>query len=218
MVPRNRVPLAREAGVASGVLLSMQSESAALDEKRLQNRPVSTIRLVRTAWTLVAAVSIVIGVLVGTAAADVSRPDWAAQVDPICVKPAELYVPAILKVDFVGSYGPNGKVPKRAHARDQAEARRLIRLGGAFDRMLDRIAAVPRPSADVSTVKSWLTHLRRAGRDFRRTGIGIKRGKDRRFAFVFGAAETNIQRANELVADFGLNYCAFSTSEFPWWH
>ena len=157
----------------------------------------------RNAWTLAITVAAAAALLVAASAfaAEATRSEYKAAVEPICAKNAAANR-NILR-------GVRGEVARK---QLKPAGRRFLRAAAALRRTLRALRAVPQPTADEATLAEWLAGVGREAVWLRATGkalIAGKRGAAERLVrkLTEGARETNAE-----VAGFGFHHCKLETS------
>jgi hypothetical protein len=84
--------------------------------------------------------------------------------------------------------------------------------------MTESISTVPAAAGDSNTIATWLNNLQTVQASIASQGRLLRRGSIPRFFKRIGRFLARVDYATGLVAGFGFNYCAFSTTDVPWWN
>ncbi len=132
-----------------------------------------------------------------------TRPDYIAQVEPIC-KANTLASQRILA-------GARDKVKQKKLAGAGAQ---FIRAAAAFGKATGEIAAVPRPPADEPKLTKWIEHLRLVQSYLRKAGRALKNGDRNGTTIDVIKLRSASNAANNVVYDFEFHYCRITASRF----
>jgi hypothetical protein len=139
-----------------------------------------------------------------------TRTGYVAEIEPICqaaqAPTLKAYVQLAKAAAKARSTGRlNGTQDRRALA--QPMARFLRKLSIVYSHTTSRIAAIPPPAGDETTVGAWLA-LRDAASE---TGIAASRSakhrKARRSFRLFDEAVSISEKGSELVSGYGMTFC-----------
>jgi hypothetical protein len=136
-------------------------------------------------------------------AAEVSRDEYKAQVEPICKANAqanERILKNVRKMVKQGKLGPAGT--------------KFLKASTALTKTHTQLAAVPQPSADEARLKKWLGYVKKEAELFKSAGKALKagnRGKAQRFV---NKLTTNANQANATVLVFNFRDCKFNPAKF----
>ena len=83
-----------------------------------------------------------------------------------------------------------------------------------FGSTVNRIAAVPRPSADLGRLRKWFTYLNRQEDYLRQITTALRQGKAIKAQRLTARFIHNGNLANNVVLAFGFNYCSFKFSRY----
>lgn len=137
------------------------------------------------------------------AAAEVTRPEYVAQLEKICKPRSEATQRAVR--------GTRADV--RAE-RFRRAAAKVEKARGIFTGTVRLISRVPRPEADKPTLARWFAALQREARALGRTADALRAEDVARFQRVWAEFIHEGNKANNVVVSFGFNYCAFKPSRF----
>jgi hypothetical protein len=146
------------------------------------------------AFTVTSAVSV---------AAELTRPEYVAQLERIC--------------------RPGSEATQRAvrGMRSDIRAERLLVAASKFSQArriftgtVGSISTVPRPAADKATLARWFAALNRETEFLARTAAALRAENIPRFQRVSGQFFQQGSKANTVVVSFGFNFCAFKSSRF----
>jgi hypothetical protein len=138
-----------------------------------------------------------------SAAAEVSRPEYVAQLETICKPDSEATTRAV-----AGTRADVRRERFRAAALKVAKAKRI------FAGTVRSIATVARPAADRAILARWFAALNRESTALARTAAALKVEDLARFQRVWADFIHTGNKANNVVVSFGFNYCAFKPSRF----
>jgi hypothetical protein len=150
--------------------------------------------------------AVVLALLLGApfaAAAELSREEYVARVEPIC-KANVLANKRIFK---------GAKAQVRA-GKLKAASRHFKRAATAFEATLRQIGAVPQPTADEARLAKWLGYLHTERDYVARIGKALAAGNRHKAESVSVLLKNNATRANNTVLGFGFNYCRIEPSRF----
>ncbi len=137
------------------------------------------------------------------AGAEVSRPEYVAQLERICKPDSEATQRAVR-----GTRADVRSERFRRAAAKVAEAQRI------FTGTVRSISRVPRPAEDRDTLARWFSALEREAAALGRIATSL-RGEDiARFQRVWAEFIHEGNKANNVVVSFGFNHCAFKPSRF----
>jgi hypothetical protein len=136
-------------------------------------------------------------------AAELTRSEYAALAEPIC-KTNVLANKKIFK----------GAKEKVKDDRLKAASTHFFRAATAFEKTIDQLEAVPRPSADEVRLAKWLGLLRDTQVIIEKVGRALAR-EDRHKAGSYSVDLNRTSRtANNTVLGFGFDYCRIEPSRF----
>jgi hypothetical protein len=126
-----------------------------------------------------------------------TRAEYVAQVEPICKQAYDQFIAGTRKLNKVK---PRlGLLPT------------LVKLSALYRRTLDpslvQLSAVPPAPGDEEVIAQWLKLQWVFADDWHGIGRAAKHRKGRRALALLSRAGPDITQANELVADFGFQYC-----------
>jgi hypothetical protein len=136
-------------------------------------------------------------------AAEISRDEYKAQVEPIC-KANSRTNDKILKP--VRSLVKKGKL-KQAAAR-------FTKAGSALKKTLRQLKAVPQPSADEARLAKWLGYVKTEANLFIQAAKKLKAGKKGAAQKIVNKLTSTANRANATVLSFEFRYCRFEPSKY----
>ncbi|HEY8082382.1 MAG TPA: hypothetical protein VIE64_02340 [Solirubrobacterales bacterium] len=132
-----------------------------------------------------------------------ARKVYREQVEPICKKSTE----------------DNSRVLKGVEAQVNNGAlvpagKRFIRASNIFGTAVAKLAKVPRPSADASTLKEWIGYLTEERSLLQKIGQALKAKKENKArTFATSLNRTN-KKANNAVIEFEFHHCEIDSSKF----
>jgi hypothetical protein len=127
-------------------------------------------------------------------AAELSRPEYVAKVEPICkanTEANERILEGVKQQVKQGDLVPAG--------------RRFIRAATALGKTVRQIAAVPKPSVDAAKLETWIGYLKREKTYLQKIGKALKAEVQ---------LNRNNNRANNTVISFGFDHCRIDSSAF----
>jgi hypothetical protein len=152
---------------------------------------------------LLAALAALMLLAVPAFAAEVSREEFKAQVEPICKKnkqESERFlkgVKTLVKKDKLKQAGT--AFSKAANALEKAEK---------------QLAAVPEPTADEAKLGKWLSDIKGEVKLMRQIATKFKAGNKAKGSSLSVKLQHNATTANNLVIAFQFNYCKIDPSKF----
>jgi hypothetical protein len=138
-----------------------------------------------------------------SAAAELSRPKYVAQLERICKPGSEATQRAVR-----GMRSDIRSERLRLAASKFAKAERI------FAGTVSSIAKVPRPAADKTTLTRWFAALSRETAYLRLIATTLRAEDIARFQRVQGQFAQQGSKANNVVVSFGFNYCLYKPSRF----
>lgn len=132
-----------------------------------------------------------------------SREEYVARVEPICKRSASASK-RILR-------GVKTQVRKN---RLGPAGRRVIRASVSLARAARRIAAVPRPAADITTLTRWVRYLKLQSSLLRKIGVALKSGGRARASHYATRLNHFNSLANNTVVGFGFHECQANSSQY----
>jgi hypothetical protein len=138
-----------------------------------------------------------------SAAAEVTRPEYVAQLERICKPGSEATQRAV-----------RGMRADVRSERFRLAASKFAKAERIFADTVSSISAVPRPAADRATLARWFAALGRETDYLGRTAASLRAEDIARFQRVSGRFFQEGSKANNVVVSFGFNYCNFKPSRF----
>jgi hypothetical protein len=135
--------------------------------------------------------------------AEVTRPEYVAQLEKICKPRSEATRRAVR--------GTRADV--RAERFRQA-AVKVAKAERIFSGTVRAIAGVPQPAADRATLDRWIAALGREAAALERTAASLRDEDVARFQRVWARFIHEGNKANNVVVSFGFDYCTFKPSRF----
>jgi hypothetical protein len=136
-------------------------------------------------------------------AAEISRSEYKASVEPICQQNAKANE-RILK--GVRQMVKQGKL--------RPAAAKFQKAGVALKGTHKQLAAMPQPSADEAKLAKWLSYIKEEANLFIRAGKKLKAGQKGAAQSLVNKLTSNANKANALVLAFNFRYCKFEPSKF----
>lgn len=140
---------------------------------------------------------------VPSAAAELTRPEYVAQLEKICKPRSEATQRAV-----------NGMRSDIRSERFQVAAKKFSEAKQIFAGTVSSISAVPRPAADKNTLARWFAVLEAETDYLGRTAAALRAENIPRFQRVSGRFFQEGSKANNIVVSFGFNYCNFKSSKY----
>jgi hypothetical protein len=138
-----------------------------------------------------------------SAAAEVSRPEYVAELEQICKPGSEATQRAV-----------RGMRADVRSERLRLAATKFTKAKRIFAHTVGAISTVPRPGADRATLARWFAALGRETVYLGRTADALRAEDVARFQRVSAEFIHEGNRANNAVVSFGFNYCSFKPSRF----
>jgi hypothetical protein len=154
----------------------------------------------RLSAALIVALAIAPGL---AAAAELTRPEYVAQLERICKPRSEATRRAV-----------RGFRADIRSERFRPAATKLSKAERIFSRTVSSISTVTRPEADRATLSRWFAALRRETVYLERTVAALRAEDVARFQRVSAEFIHEGNKANNVVVSFGFNYCNFKPSRF----
>jgi hypothetical protein len=136
-------------------------------------------------------------------AAELTRDEYVARVEPICKRNTEA----------------NQRI--FAGAKEEVKSGRLklasvhfVRAEAALDGTIRQLHAVPRPAADEAKLGKWLGYLEAESVLLGRIGKALAAGERAKAQTLSARLNRNSNLANDAVLAFGFNYCKINPSRF----
>jgi hypothetical protein len=152
---------------------------------------------------LAAAVIAVLAFASLASAAEISRDEYKAQVEPIC-KTNSKANETILK--------PVRKLVKRGKLKQAAA--RFTKASSALKKTLTQLQAVPKPTADEAKLEKWLGYVKTEANLFSRAAKKLKGGKKGAAQKVVNKLTSTANLANATVLSFEFHFCRLEPSKF----
>jgi hypothetical protein len=140
---------------------------------------------------------------VSLAAAETSRTEYVATVEPICKANTEANERILKPV----------KAQVKAGKLSQA-AQRFSKAAAALKTTHAQLAAVPQPAADAAKLGTWLGYVKTEGDLFAAVAAKLKAGQKGAAQAKVNKLSSNANQANATVLSFNFRYCRFEPSKF----
>jgi hypothetical protein len=137
------------------------------------------------------------------AAAEISRDEYKAAVEPIC-KTNSKANERILK--------PVRRLVKKGKLRPAAT--RFAKAGSALRRTYAQLRAQPQPTADEARLAKWLGYVKTEANLFAKVAKKLKAGKKGPAQRLVNKLTANANQANATVLAFEFHFCRFEPSKF----
>lgn len=136
-------------------------------------------------------------------AAELTRDEYKAQVEPIC------------KTDKEDSDRILTGVTKLAKQDKLAQAgQAFAKAANALEKAQKQLAAVPQPSADAAKLTKWLSEIKAESALMRTIGKKFKAGDKAKATSLAVKLQNNANKANNQVIAFQFNYCHIDPSKY----
>jgi hypothetical protein len=136
-------------------------------------------------------------------AAELSRSEYTAAVEPICKtnsKASERILKPVMRLVKKGKLRP--------------AATRFFKASRALKRTYVKLRVVPQPTADEARLAKWLGYVKVEANLFAKVGRKLKAGQKGPAQRFVNRLTTNANRANSTVLLFGFHFCRFEPSKF----
>jgi hypothetical protein len=138
-----------------------------------------------------------------SAATELSRPEYVAQLEKICKPGSEATQRAV-----------RGMRSDIRSERLRLAAAKFSKAKLIFDHTVSSISAVPRPKDDRATLSRWFAALGRETDYLGRTIAALRAEDIPLFQRLSGRFFQEGSKANNIVVSFGFNYCDFKSSRY----
>lgn len=154
--------------------------------------------------TLVALTAVAVFAVASLAsAAEVSRSEYKAQVEPICKANSQAN-DRILK--------PVRKLVKQGKLKQAAV--RFSQASTALKKTVGQLEAVPQPTADEARLDKWLGYVKTEADLFSKAGKALKAGNKNKAQRFVNKLTSNANLANATVLAFSFRYCRFEPAKY----
>ena len=136
-------------------------------------------------------------------AAEISRSEYKAQVEPICRTNSKANE-TILK--------PVRKLVKQGKLKQAAA--RFTQASSALKKTLTQLKAVPQPTADEAKLSKWLGYVKTEAELFSQAAKKLKAGKKSAAQKVVNKLTSTANLANATVLSFEFHYCRLEPSKY----
>jgi hypothetical protein len=136
-------------------------------------------------------------------AAELTRPEYVAQLEKICKPGSEATARAV-----------RGMRSDIRAERLQLAASKFAKAKRIFDHTVSSVSVVPRPASDRATLSRWFAALERESLYLGQSATALRAEDIPRFQHVSGRFFQEGSKANNAVVSFGFNYCNFKSSRF----
>jgi hypothetical protein len=136
-------------------------------------------------------------------AAEISRAEYKAQVEPICqanTKANERILGGVRNLVREGKLKP--------------AAAKFSKAGAALKQTHSQLRAVPQPSADEAKLAKWLDYVKTEADLFNKVAQKLRAGQKGAAQSLVNKLTTNANQANSTVLAFGFRYCRFEPAKF----
>jgi len=136
-------------------------------------------------------------------AAEISRTEYKAQVEPICKANAqanERILKGVRKMVKQNKLKPAGA--------------KFLKAGAALKKTYNQLKAVPQPTADEAKLAKWLKYVKKEADLFVKAGRALKAGNRSKAQRFVNQLNSNANKANATVLAFNFRYCRFNPAKF----
>jgi type I site-specific restriction-modification system R (restriction) subunit len=137
------------------------------------------------------------------AAAEISRSEYKAAVEPIC-KTNSKANDRILK--------PVRKLVKKNKLKPAGK--RFLKAAAALQKTYRQLKAVPQPTADEAKLAKWLSYVKKEADLFTSGGKALKSGNKHKAQKFVNKLTSNANQANATVLAFSFHYCRFEPAKY----
>lgn len=135
-----------------------------------------------------------------------TRAQYVEQVEPICQANTEANKRILKNV--------KAKAKSRVPAKMKEAGAQFIHASAVFDKTVDKLGTVPRPTADDVRLLRWFTQLRIVGEKLRALGVALKANEEIKAAHEQIRVERASNAANNVSFVFEFHYCRLTPSRF----
>jgi len=153
--------------------------------------------------TLIAAFTAILALAAIAPAAEISRDEYKAQVEPICQKnkqESDRYLKGVEKLVKKDKLKPAGVA--------------FAKAASALEKAQKQLAAVPQPTADSAKLTKWLSEIKSEVALMRKISKKFKAGQKGPATNLAVTLQNNARRANNNVIVFNFNYCKIDPSKY----
>jgi hypothetical protein len=136
-------------------------------------------------------------------AAELTRDEYKAQVEPICKTNKEASDRILTGVTKLVK---RGKLDKAGQA--------FAKAANALEKAQKQLAAVPQPSADAAKLTKWLSEIKAESALMRTISMKFKAGDKGKATSLAVKLQNNANKANNQVIAFRFNYCHIDPSKY----
>jgi hypothetical protein len=163
---------------------------------------VDVFRVMNAAVAVLAALQLVAPASLARPA-EPTRAEYVEEVEPIC-KSETLAHQTIL----------HGVEELISHGKLKQAAPHLLRAGTALRKAVKKVAAVPRPPADVARLTRWLEFAKSGSKLLRKMGVTLQRGNRSKAQKLAKELLAETKRANATTVGFNFDYCRVNPARF----
>ncbi|HEY2479662.1 MAG TPA: hypothetical protein VGI17_13150 [Solirubrobacterales bacterium] len=153
--------------------------------------------------TFMTVIGVMLMVVPLAAAAELTRDEYVARVEPICKSNTEAN-----KRIFAGA-----KEEVKSGQLKEASTH-FSRAVVAFDKTIRQLQAVPQPAADSAKLEKWIGYLQIESQYLGKIGNALAAGQKGKAQTLSVRLNRNSNLANNSVLSFGFNYCKINPSRF----
>jgi capsular polysaccharide biosynthesis protein len=133
----------------------------------------------------------------------ITRPEYKAQVEPICKKNSEA----------------NEKILKtvRKEVKEnklKSAGAKFLKASTALKKTYNELKAVEQPVEDTAKLTKWLGYVKKESELFNSGGKALKAGNKKKAQKFVNQLDTNANKANAEVLAFSFHYCKFEPSKY----
>lgn len=157
----------------------------------------------RFAATMALALFLIAGAAVASAAEAPTRAEYVPRLEAICKPDAEATQRAMK--------GARTDIQREQFATAGTKFAKAQKIFGST---IEKIAAVPRPSADAARLSQWFVYLKRQESYLGQITTNLRAGRGIAAQRLISRFIHNGNLANHAVLAFGFNYCSFKFSRY----
>jgi hypothetical protein len=136
-------------------------------------------------------------------AAEVSRAEYKASVEPICKANSEAndrILKGVRQMVKQGKLAPAGA--------------KFLKASKALKKTHNQLGAIPQPTADEAKLATWLSYVKKEADLFQSAGKALKAGNKHKAQKFVNELTSNANKANATVLAFGFHSCRFEPSKY----
>jgi hypothetical protein len=132
-----------------------------------------------------------------------TRDDYVERVEPICKSATQAHRSILQGIEKTVREGKTGVASVR-----------FIRAADAFEEVVRKLAAVPRPPGDEARIERWLGHAKTGDKLLRKMARTLKKGKQSKAEAIAHELLQETKRGNAVVVGFDFESCRLNPARF----